>query len=48
MIGKTEVIWDSPNPDFVTQFEVDYKFEEIQEMLIEAYDMDDEKNPNNL
>jgi hypothetical protein len=48
MIGKTEVIWDSPNPNFVTQFEVDFKFEENQEMLVEAYDMDDDKNPNNL
>ena len=48
MIGKSEVIWDSVNPSFVTQFEVDYKFEEAQEMICEAYDMDDEKNANNL
>jgi hypothetical protein len=28
MIGKTEVIWDNHDPDFVTSFEVDYFFEE--------------------
>ena len=44
VLGRTETIWDSSDPDFVKQFEVDYFFEETQKFVIEAYDMDDEKN----
>ena len=29
LIGKTEVIWDNHNPDFVRNFEIDYFFEEV-------------------
>ena len=47
-LGRTECIYDNLNPHFVTQFEVDYHFEENQQFLIEAYDMDDENDPNNL
>ena len=46
--GRTECIFDNLNPHFVTNFEVDYMFEENQTFLIEAYDMDDDKQPNNL
>ena len=46
-IGQTEIKWDSDNPDFVQSFEMDFFFEEVQSMLVEAYDLDDEKNPNN-
>jgi Ca2+-dependent lipid-binding protein len=48
MVGKTEVIWDNHNPDFVKAFEVDYYFEETQRFLLEVYDMDDENAPNDL
>ena len=47
-IGKTECIYDNLNPEFVTSFEVDYLFEETQTFLIEAYDMDDPDQANNL
>ena len=47
-IGQTECIFDNLNPDFVTKVEVDYYFEENQSFLIEAYDMDDNTDPNNL
>ena len=39
--GRTECIYDNLNPVFVTNFDVDYYFEEQQFFLIEAYDMDD-------
>lgn len=48
LIGKTEVIWDQHNPDFVRQFEVDYYFEEVQNFRVEAYDIDDEDKPDDL
>ena len=47
-LGRTEVIWDSDNPCFVKQFEVDYFFEEQQIFVAEAYDMDDESKENDL
>jgi hypothetical protein len=47
-LGRTECIYDNLNPHFVTNFEVDYLFEENQLFLVEAYDMDDENQPNNL
>lgn len=40
-IGKTECIYDNLNPEFVTNIEVDYLFEDTQTFIIEAYDMDD-------
>ena len=47
-IGRTEIVWNNLNPDFVTKVEVDYYFEENQSFLIEAYDMDDNTDPKNL
>ncbi|XP_002732170.1 copine-8-like, partial [Saccoglossus kowalevskii] len=38
--GRTEVIWDNLNPDFVTKFVLDYFFEERQELKFELYDVD--------
>ena len=48
LLGKTEVIWDNHNPDFVTQFTVDYYFEETQTFEILAMDCDDERAINNF
>jgi hypothetical protein len=48
MIGRSEVIWDNHEPDFVKSFEVDYLFEESQKFYLEVYDMDDENSPNDL
>lgn len=47
-LGRTECIFDNLNPHFVTNFEVDYMFEENQSFLVESYDMDDESQANNL
>ena len=33
-LGRTEIIHDSKNPQFVKEFEVDFYFEEAQEMMI--------------
>ena len=40
--GKTEVIYDNLNPDFVTNITCDYFFEESQTFVLEAFDMDEE------
>lgn len=47
-IGRTECIYDNLDPNFVTSFTVEYFFEETQTFLIEAYDMDDDKQPENI
>ena len=33
--GRTEVIWDNLNPEFVKKFVVDYFFEELQKLKFE-------------
>ncbi|XP_070574909.1 copine-8-like isoform X2 [Ptychodera flava] len=38
--GRTEVIWNTLNPDFVKKFTIDYFFEERQELKFELYDID--------
>eukprot|EP00826_Nyctotherus_ovalis_P019093 TRINITY_DN1582_c0_g1_i42.p1 TRINITY_DN1582_c0_g1~~TRINITY_DN1582_c0_g1_i42.p1 ORF type:complete len:444 (+),score=115.15 TRINITY_DN1582_c0_g1_i42:120-1451(+) len=40
-VGQTEVITDNLNPVFVRYIEVDYTFEERQDMRISVYDVDD-------
>lgn len=40
-IDKTEVIRDNLNPDFTKEFDVLYKFEEVQLYKIELYDIDE-------
>ena len=39
-IIRTETIDDTEDPDFTHQFELDYFFEEIQQMKVEIYDRD--------
>jgi len=34
--GRTEVIWDNLNPDFVKKFVMDYFFEEMQKLKFEV------------
>jgi hypothetical protein len=36
------------NPDFVKNFDVDFLFEECQNFLIEAYNMEDSERQNDL
>ena len=40
-VGSTECIQDSLNPEFVQAIEVDFFFEEAQQLLVEIYDADD-------
>ena len=47
-LGNTELIQDNLNPEFVTNLQVDYFFEENQKFLIEVYDADDHKDLMNL
>ncbi|CAN8032547.1 unnamed protein product [Ixodes persulcatus] len=39
-IGRTEVIKNTQDPDFVKKFVEDYYFEESQKMRFEVYDID--------
>ena len=48
MIGKTEVIMDNLDPEWVKCFDVPYKFEEQQNFKVVVYDIDDFKNLSNL
>lgn len=47
-LGRTECIFDSPNPKFVTNINVEFYFETTQHFQIDIYDMDDNTQPNNL
>lgn len=42
--GKTEVIKDSADPQFVKQFVMDFHFEEVQELKVDVYDHDTHTN----
>ena len=37
---RSEVQWEQASPDFVKQIEMDYYFEEVQQLRVEAYDCD--------
>ena len=41
LIGRTEVVSDDSNPQFVWNITVDFLFEEIQLFRFEIYDCDD-------
>ena len=43
MIGKTEVIHDNLNPEFVLKVTTDFHFEQKEEFKAEVYDSDDNK-----
>ncbi|KAL4226439.1 Copine-9 [Mactra antiquata] len=38
--GRTEVIWNNLNPDFVKKFVMQYYFEQSQKLKFEVYDID--------
>ena len=46
-IGKTEVIWDSLEPKWVKNFEVQYHFEKREYYKVVVYDVDDANNLGN-
>ncbi|RWS30816.1 copine-5-like isoform X4 [Leptotrombidium deliense] len=39
-VGKTEVIYDNLNPNFIKKFIVNYNFEVVQQMKFEVWDID--------
>ncbi|RUS84077.1 hypothetical protein EGW08_008189 [Elysia chlorotica] len=39
-LGRTEIIWNNLNPDFVKKFVMQYYFEESQKLKFEVYDVD--------
>ena len=45
-VGRTEIIEDSLNPEFIKTIEVVYYFEENQKFKIVAYDADEFGNEN--
>lgn len=47
-VGMTECILDNLNPEFVTNIQADYKFEENQNFIIEVYDADNMDRLANL
>jgi hypothetical protein len=47
MLGMTEVIMDNLNPEWVKDFQVPYKFEEVQYFKAIVYDVDDYDNVRN-
>jgi hypothetical protein len=44
-IGRSEIVVNSLNPDFVTRFKMQYRFEESQKIRVRIYDADDGKVP---
>lgn len=44
MLGMTEVIMDNLSPEWVKDFQVPYKFEEVQTLKAVVYDIDDFDN----
>lgn len=45
LVGMTEVISDCLDPEWVTPFQVEYRFEEMQQFKVTIYNMDD---PNDI
>ncbi|XP_077546752.1 copine-8-like isoform X2 [Haemaphysalis longicornis] len=41
-VARTETICDCLNPDFVTKFSLEYRFEECRELMFKVYDVDSE------
>ena len=46
-VGKTNIVWDNPNPDFSKDIRINYLFEEIQYVKLDIYDAN-EQQTNNL
>ena len=46
--GRTEMVADNLNPEFVTEINVDYMFEQQQRFRIDVYDVDNANQIQNL
>jgi len=42
-VGKTDIVWDNPNPDFSDDIRINYMFEEIQNIRLDIYDADEQQ-----
>ncbi|KAK2158065.1 hypothetical protein LSH36_178g06009 [Paralvinella palmiformis] len=47
-IGRTEIVWNNLNPNFVKKFVMDYFFEESQKLKFDVYDVDSKKKHHDL
>ena len=45
-IGRSEIVVNSLNPDFVTRFKMQYHFEETQKIRVRIFDADDGACPD--
>eukprot|EP01083_Nonionella_stella_P084779 234765_1 len=41
VVGKTEIVWDNPHPDFSKDIRINYLFEEVQYVRLDMYDADE-------
>ena len=42
-VGKTDIIWDNPNPDFSKDIRINYMFEEIQTVRLNIWDANEQQ-----
>eukprot|EP01083_Nonionella_stella_P092710 259600_1 len=43
LVGKTDIIWDNPNPDFSNDIRLSYLFEEIQTIRLDIWDANEQQ-----
>ena len=43
VVGKTDIIWDNPNPDFSKDIRINYMFEEIQTVRLDIWDANEQQ-----
>lgn len=44
LVGTTEVLMNTQDPEWMTSFTFEYRFEEKQEMIVRVYDKDDSRD----
>ena len=45
-VGKTDIIWDNPNPDFSKDIRINYMFEQIQTIRLNVWDANEQQTTN--
>eukprot|EP00484_Ammonia_sp_Unknown_P019032 CAMPEP_0197029822 /NCGR_PEP_ID=MMETSP1384-20130603/9187_1 /TAXON_ID=29189 /ORGANISM="Ammonia sp." /LENGTH=636 /DNA_ID=CAMNT_0042459059 /DNA_START=16 /DNA_END=1922 /DNA_ORIENTATION=- len=43
VVGKTDIIWDNPNPDFSNDIRINYMFEQIQHVRLDIWDANEQQ-----
>eukprot|EP01084_Bolivina_argentea_P064280 117261_1 len=46
VVGKTDIIWDNPNPDFSKDIRINYMFEQIQTIRLDIWDANEKQTKN--